>query len=100
MFVPRTPNGRLLMELKEVENNLSKVGRRRVKLVEEGGKTLGSLLVKPDPLKTKLCSRGDCQICLFSGSKGKYNQRSSCYVKTCLICKAQGNDFKYWGGNF
>ena len=36
MFIPRTPGGKLLNELKTVENNLVEVGRRRIRLVEEG----------------------------------------------------------------
>ena len=95
MFVSRTPGGKLLAELKTVENNLAKVGNRRIKLVEEGGKTLANLLVKPNPLKPKLCSRGDCQVCLFVGSKGGCMQRSSCYVNTCLVCKSRGKMYQY-----
>ena len=84
------------MELKTVWSNLAKVGMRKVKLVEEGGKTLASLLVRPNPLKAKLCDQGDCQVCLFSGAKGRCGLRSSCYVNTCLACKTQGKSFKYW----
>ena len=86
MFVPRTPQGALIGELKKLEDNLNKSGLRRVKLVEEGGLTIADMLVKATPFKTLLCSRGDCQICLIKGSKGQCSVRSITYSNTCLKC--------------
>ena len=86
-----------MKSLKNAETDLNRVGKKKVKLVEEGGKTLASVLVRTNPLKGKTCRMGDCHICVHKGSKGNCRLRSTCYTNTCLICKQRGMDVKYWG---
>ena len=70
MFVPRTPQGALIGELKKLEDNLNKSGLRRVKLVEEGGLTIADMLVKATPFKTPLCNRGGLPDMPYKGQQG------------------------------
>ena len=97
MFVPRTPHGALLKSLKEIEMRINSTGLRRVKLVEEGGLTLADQLVKSNPFSSPTCNRGNCQVCLFKGSRGQCQSRSVTYSNTCLKCSEKGESFKYWG---
>ena len=76
---------------------MNQSGNRKVKLVEEGGQTVADLLVKKNPFTSPHCNRGNCQICLFEGSKGLCQIRSITYSNTCLKCEERGISFKYWG---
>ena len=97
IFIPRPHQGGLCKIIKQIESDLNQVGLRRVKVVEEGGQTLSSQLVRSNPLGDKTCRRENCQVCLFKGGKGQCKLRSACYVNTCLICKQRGLNIKYWG---
>ena len=71
IFLPRTPGGGVLARrVKEIEANLNKVGMRKVKVVEEGGRQTQDMLVIKNPLRERLCDTLDCQVCHFSNSKG------------------------------
>ena len=49
LFVPGTPGGQLATQLKEAEKVLSGLTNERVRIVERGGTTVKSLLVKSNP---------------------------------------------------
>ena len=70
IFLPKTPRGVLARRIKEIEANLNKVGMRKVKVVEEGGRQIQDMLVIKNPLGERLCDKLDCQVCQFSNSKG------------------------------
>ena len=97
LFVPRTPGGALATRLKKIETSLNQVGIKKIKIIEEGGTTLESLLIKKSPMKEKLCERSNCQICNFEGSKGKCALRGVTYTDTCLECERMGYNAKYYG---
>ena len=73
------------------------MGERRVKIVEEGGTTLQTLLCKKNPLGERLCDRWDCKVCNFVEAKGKCQAKSVVYTNTCIMCEQDGLDCKYWG---
>ena len=62
-MTPRTPGGGLVTLLKKKEYEINMFSSQRVKIVEEGGVTLESLLVRSDPNKEINCVRDKCQIC-------------------------------------
>ena len=97
MFVQRTPNGKLLKELKAIEESLSTLCSRKVKLVEEGGRTLESLLIRPNSLAETSCIRDRCEVCIFDENKGKCRVRSIVYSNTSLTCESKGKAYKYGG---
>ena len=65
IFVPYTQNSELK---KRYVEQIQKSGIR-IKVVERPGRTLKSLIQKPDPFKEKRCGRKDCFVC-ESGGKG------------------------------
>merc|ERR1712082_453479 len=50
LFIPRTDNGKLMRELKVIEEAMNRIGKYRVKIIEEGGLTLLSALSSKNPL--------------------------------------------------
>ena len=50
IFIERTPGGALVKEIREVEEDLSKIVKRRVKVMEKNGTRVQMLLTKADPL--------------------------------------------------
>ena len=53
----------MVSELKKVELRLNTFSNYRVKIVEQGGQTLDSLLIKKNPLGDGLCSDDNCNVC-------------------------------------
>ena len=98
IFVPRTSGGGgLVRRLREIEKKLNRVGDRRVKVVEEVGKTIQDILVKSNPLGEATCEAGDCQVCTFADSRGKCRSKSVVYSSTCTLCENQGLNVMYFG---
>ena len=58
MFVPRTPQRKLLQELRKCETDIQKVLGRKVRMVERAGVKLQHILSRKNPWKKMLC-RGD-----------------------------------------
>ena len=87
----------VLGEMRKVETHLNRISKKRVKLVEEGGTTLESILVKSNPLGEAKCTRETCQICRFEKSRGGCQKRSVLYTDTCLVCEEMGVVAKYYG---
>ena len=73
-----------------IEDDINKVSSYKVKIVEEGGKTIGDILIKKNPLTSSKCERYDCQVCPFEKSKGGCNRRSILYSNTCVKCEEGG----------
>ena len=46
VFIQRTPGGTLASTLREIKKDINMQGQRRVKVVEEGGKTIQELLTR------------------------------------------------------
>ena len=63
IFIPRTPNGTLITLLREKEEMMMKVLRRRVKLVEEKGDSMKDQVWSSNPWASLPCGRQDCLVC-------------------------------------
>ena len=74
LFVPRSARGELVARLREGEKKLWPVLQNRIKIVEQGGKTLRSVLLKKNPWDSTTCGRTRCRLC-------KDGQTSSSYCK-------------------
>ena len=57
--------------------------------------TVKSMLVRQE-LFLKTCTVPDSQVCQFEGTKGACRVRSMTYCNTCLKCKQEGEEYKYW----
>ena len=57
MFVPRTPQRKLLQELRKCETDIQKVLGRKVRMVERAGVKLEHILSRKNPWKKMLCRR-------------------------------------------
>ena len=85
IFVQSTPGELLKKGVQEVmkENGM------RVKVVEQGGRTIKSLLQKSNVHPKMTCEMEDCPICLTKPS-GMCCQESVGYEVWCLECKNNG----------
>ena len=96
LFVPRTMNGKLADNLRNTEKELNKFSRRRIKIVEEGGTTISSLLVRSDPWEGRDCGRKLCQVCKMGQGDNCY-RRSVTYSNICLLCREDKKTIEYIG---
>ena len=83
-----------------MEERLSGQGRKssipRLKLVEQAGLMIKTIVTEDDPWSSKPCTHPQCSTC--SGDKpGDCKTRSVVYSNTCLVCKSVGRDTKYLG---
>ena len=97
MFVPRTHRGELATRLRQAESEIQKVGKTRVKIVEESGNMSKSLIHKANPWAGENCMRSDCMICNTGEKNGDCRRRNVCYQTWCQICKEKGKDTVYLG---
>ena len=96
LFVPQTPHGELAARLRQAEEELSKLVKYKVKVVEKSGAPIKSILVKTSPVPEQKCSRADCHLCK-SSENSKCKARSVTYQTSCLRCKEKGKDRQYIG---
>ena len=68
MFVPATPQSELAQLWRGVVDNFN--GPIKVKIVEEGGRTLKSKLQKSNPRKVIGCVELDCLVCTNGRGEG------------------------------
>ena len=100
MFVPYTPGGELAKALQEADDSLTKrFGCGRVRMVEETGRTLISLLQDKDPWgKGVSCGREDCLPCQGEvKNRGKCGGESVTYVIKCPECEDMDISAEYQG---
>ena len=76
-------------------------GRVRPKIVEQGGISLKSKIIKHSPKRTTSCDKKDCPVCL-SGKGSNMNCHTvtpggAGYVISCITCRDKGIDCKYHG---
>ena len=86
IMVPATPNGELAKLLREVAENESEDGLK-FKVVETGGRTIKSIVQKPNPTATPGCAYPDCMAC--SGERGRGGnclKSNSQYELRCGTC--------------
>ena len=91
MFVPYTPGGELAKKLRENEEQVSKITKNRVKIVERTGVKLQDVLTKANPWKGQDCERKNCLLCHTKSKTGK-NENQDCHKRSlvyeikCLTC--------------
>ena len=85
MMVPATPNSELAKAWKKViEENPGPV---KIKVVEEGGRSLVGLLRKSNPTKPKGCTDSKCLPCKFGrGEGGECRRNNVGYYTKCEEC--------------
>ena len=103
LFIPRTNNGALIERLRRVEEGLTKRGTKsskssipKIKLVEQAGVKIKSILTDEDPWSSRPCSHPQCTTC-EGENPGDCRVRSVVYNNTCLKCKEEGRVTKYVG---
>ena len=85
--------------LRDIEGRLSKMGNRvmpKMKLVEQGGLMLRSILTSSDPWRDQPCGHPQCTTCL-GDNPGSCKTRSVVYTNTCMLCKEIGRRTYYVG---
>ena len=81
IFVPATPRSQLKHRyMKEIKETGFKV-----RVVEQSGTTLKSMLQKSDPFKAKRCAKVDCLVCRTDG-KGSCRSTGVTYELVCQAC--------------
>ena len=79
MFVPATPNSRLRKDLQHLDDKFAQLHREPgIRMVEQGGTKLPSLLTRSDPWSGQGCGRPRCFPCLTSedGKAGNCSKES------------------------
>ena len=95
MFVPKTPEGKMLDRIQMVENNMSEKMGWEAKVVEKPGVPLHMKFAKSFPMKLG-CSRG--QNCTMCDNKGtKCTPKRGVYKATCLRCKETSKEVMGYG---
>ena len=59
----RTPEGALAQRIKAVEDDLNKISRRKVRVVEKCGTKVQDILTMSDPWGDTPCERMNCLMC-------------------------------------
>ena len=81
VFVPGTPGS----QLKQKYTKEIKDAGFKVKVVEQSGATIKSVLQRSDPFREKTCSKVDCLVCR---NRGKGSCRTAViYELVCQDCK-------------
>ena len=89
MFIPRTPGGKLITQLREIENNLAKVSNKTIRLVEDSSLKLREALCKGDSWEQVHCGRNNCTTCPLGGPR-ICRTNNVVYQNICLPCKDLG----------
>ena len=103
IFCPAIPNGELVKAWRRIAEEIKKEskGLVRPKIVERGGISLKSKIVKNSPKNTTTCDKKDCPVCL-SGNGASMN----CHMVTpggvgytikCRTCQEKGINSVYHG---
>ena len=99
LFVPPTPGGILVKQLKEREEELNKFREDRIKIVEKGGIKVENILTKKDPFEKENCKNKVCPICTNESKKLNIlcNSNNVGYRWVCQTCEVQNKTKVYEG---
>jgi hypothetical protein len=86
IFVPHTPGGKLAKTMRNTMERIMGGQRGGMKIVEQVGMSVASMLQKSDPWKEKSCQRAECVVCKHGG-QGDCGKESVRYRVTCVECK-------------
>ena len=90
MFVENTPHGELCARLQRGEDRIGKMSKRRVKMVEMAGVSLGQTFSNRNPWAGAGCTREDCHTCHQGGKQDKKEdcfRRNILYESRCGRCE-------------
>ena len=93
MFLPATAGSLLKKALQSADDMFARLhGIQGIKMVEEGGCKLTSLLSRADPWSGSVCGHQNCVPCTTSGvSKGgTCSQENILYKLSCVPCLEEG----------
>ena len=91
MFVPYTPGGELAKMLRTNEEQLAKITKSKVKIVERAGVKIQDILTSSNPWKGDDCLRTNCMLC-HTKNKTEKNTKQDCHKRSlvyetwCLTC--------------
>ena len=106
LFVPPTPGGALAKEMRKREEELNKLNKERIKIVEKGGIQMKQILTSKNPFQKEKCKEKWCPLCNESKNvecEPKPNSKLLCrtnnvgYRWVCLTCKSRNLDKIYEG---
>ena len=96
IFIPATPGGQLLKELRIIADREGKNGIR-FNIVENGGGTLKRELQRSNPTAEPGCDKEDCPCCAEErGGGGQCHRANINYEVTCELCPRESHT-KYIG---
>ena len=75
---------------------MQKVGKTKVKIVEETGDMAKSLVHKANQWAGENCRREKCLVCKDGGKNGDCRRRNVTYLTWCRICKEKGRIASTW----
>ena len=102
LFVPTTKDGILVKMLKKREEELNRFSNERIKIVEEGGTKISTLLTN-NPFPVSKCNGKALERCFVCKSLGEDNPKISCrnnnvgYRLGCDTCAGRGKNRIYEG---
>ena len=96
LFVPFTPGGQLVKQLKEAEERSSADRKVRFRFVERAGTSLKAVLQKSDPWAGGKCGSGECFPCR-GGKGGDCRRNNVTYQIVCEECE-RGNVVAHYKG--
>ena len=86
IFVPATPQGELVTQLREIAEKETET-QMKFRFVEYGGRTVKSKVQKSNPTANPGCNNGDCLACQNGGGQGGNCLRSNVlYELGCNLC--------------
>ena len=93
IFVYHTQFSELAKRMRKKMENLEKLGKFKVKIVERTGNKVVDILHKSNAWSLMDCERKDCLICNTEKSKkGSCKSRNILYETFCLTCKMEGEE--------
>ena len=93
-FFPATPGQELATMIQEIVDEEGERFDLSVKIVETGGQSLRSQLVRTDLTG---CLMTDCGLCESGAGSGSHTRRGCVYSGTCKECEEVGTTAKYFG---
>ena len=93
-FFPATPGQELATAIQEIVDEEGERLDLTVKIIETGGQTLRSQLVRTD---LSGCLMSDCNLCESGAGGGSHTRKGCVYSRTCKVCEKEGISAKYFG---
>ena len=93
LMMPASPGGELMEVIGQVMKNTASPMGFKTLVLEDGGKSVKSDMVKSNPFPTREgCKRKECVMCDQAPSKGKCWESNVCYKITCNRTPCVGSE--------